>query len=96
MAAEVRVLPVDFQPMVGMLDMVAFKKNMVGAEADEWVEAVRSKLEDIGVITLRDVVRCALMMNRRLRNAGHSILHQTTLNLMLNEVCDMVFGPIEE
>ena len=92
MAAEIDVLPVNFQPMVGMLEMVAFKKKILGAEGEQWVEAVRSKLEDIGVVTLRDVVRCALMINRRLRNAGHSVLHQTTLNLMLNEVCDMVVG----
>ena len=92
MAAEIDGLPVDFQPMVGMLEMVAFKKKILGAEGEQWVEAVHSMLEDIGVVTLRDVVRCALMINRRLRNAGHSVLHETTLNLMLNAVCDMVVG----
>jgi hypothetical protein len=31
-----------------------------------------------------------------LLNADHSVMHQTTLNMMLREVCDMLFGPEEE
>jgi hypothetical protein len=96
MAGQVDVLPVGFEPMVGMLEMVAAKKKMLGAEGDAWVEAVRSKFEDIGVVTLRDFVRHVLALNRRLHNAGHSMLHQTTLSLMLREVGDMMFGPEEE
>ncbi len=93
---QVNVLPEDFQPMVGMLEMVAFKKKMLGAEGDAWVEAVRSKFENIGVVTLRDFVRDVLAINRRLHNAGNSMLHQTTLSMMLREVCDMIFGPDAE
>jgi hypothetical protein len=93
---QVNVLPEDFQPMVGMLEMVAFKKKMLGAEGDAWVEAVRSKFENIGVVTLRDFVRDVLVINRRLHNAGNSMLHQTTVSMMLREVCDMIFGPDAE
>jgi hypothetical protein len=89
-------LLVGFQPMVGMLEMVAFKKNMVGPPGDAWVEAMRLKLADIGVVSLRDFVRKVLKVNRKLRDSGHSMLHQTTLNMMLREVCDMLFGPDEE
>jgi hypothetical protein len=96
MVVHVDVLLVGFQLMVGMLEMVAFKKKMVDAAGDAWVEAVRSKFADIGVVTLRDFVRDILVINRRLHNAGHIMLHQTTLNLMLKEVSDMVFGPDEE
>ena len=96
MAVHIHVLPVGFQPMVGMLEMVAFKKKMLDAAGDAWVEAVRSKFADIGVVTLHDFIRNVLMINRQLHNAGHNMLHQTTLNLMLKEVSDMVFGPDEE
>ena len=90
MAEQDLVLPEGFQPMIGMLEMVAFKKTMLGAEGDAWVQAVRSNLEDVGVVTLQDFVRHVLHLNKRLRNAGHGELHQATLNLMLSEVCDMV------
>jgi hypothetical protein len=53
MAAQDHVLPEGFQPMVGMLEMVAFKNKMLGAEGDAWVLAVRSNLEDVGVVTLQ-------------------------------------------
>jgi hypothetical protein len=96
MVAPNNVIPAGFRPMVGMLGMVAFKKNVIGPVADAWVEAVRSKFADVGVESLRDFVRCVLMINRRLRNADHSVVHQTTLNMMLREVCDMLFGPEEE
>ena len=89
-------MPVGFHPMVGMLEMVAFKKEMVGTVADAWVEAVRSKFANVGVLSLRDFVQYVLMINRMLRNADHSVMHQTTLNMMLREVCDMLFGPEEE
>ena len=83
----------DFRPLVVMLEMVAAKKGKVGGAADSWVEEVQVKLEDVGVLELRDVVRYVLVLNRRLANNGHRQLHQTTLNLMLREVCDMLVWP---
>jgi hypothetical protein len=91
MAAQDNAIPVAFQPMIGMLEMVAFKKMMTGPAADAWVEAVRSKFADIGVLSLRDFVRNILKINRMLRDADHVVMHQTTLNMMLREVCDMLF-----
>ena len=82
--------------MVGMLEMVAFKKEMIGPTGGAWVEVIRSKLADVGVLSLRDFVCDVLRINRKLRNAGHSVLHQTTLNMMLREVFEMLFGPDEE
>ncbi len=96
MVAQGNVMPVGFQPMVGMLEMVAFKKKMAGPVLDAWVESVRSKFADVGVLSLRDFVQSMLKINRMLRNADHSVMHQTTLNMMLREVCDMVFGIEEE
>jgi hypothetical protein len=89
-------IPVRFNPMVGMLEMVAFKKGMIGAVADSWVEAVRLKLADVGVLTLRDFVRYVLRINRMLRSEDHRIMHQATLNMMLAEVCEMLFDSEEE
>ena len=83
----------DFRPLVAMLEMVASKKGEVEGAADSWVEEVRGKLEDVGVRELRDVVQHALFLNRRLANNGHRQLHQTTLNLMLREVCEMLVWP---
>jgi hypothetical protein len=92
MAARENALPIGLQPLIGMLEMVAFKKNMVGPVLEAWVEAVRSKFADVGVLGLRDFVQDVLGINRRLHDAGHSMLHHTTLNMMLREVCDMLFG----
>jgi hypothetical protein len=92
MAARENALPIGLHPLVGMLEMVAFKKNMVGPMLEAWVEAVRSKFADVGVLSLRDFVQDVLGINRKLHDAGHSVLHRTTLNMMLREVCDMLFG----
>ena len=60
------------------------------------MEAVLSKFADIGVSSIRDFVRDVLTINRKLHHAGHTTLHQTTLNMMLKEICEMMFGPGEE
>jgi hypothetical protein len=93
MAVQENGLPMGFQPMVGMLEMVAFKKKMVGPVGDSWVEAVRSKFADIGVLNLRDFVSGVLSVNRDLHRAGHVMLHDTTIKMMLKEICEMLFGP---
>jgi hypothetical protein len=82
MAVQENGLPMGFQPMVGMLEMVAFKKKMVGPVGDSWVKAVRSKLADIGVLNLRDFVSGVLNINRDLHQAGHIVLHETTIKMM--------------
>ena len=82
----------EFQALVGMLEMVAFKRRKVGKQADTWVEEVRAKFEDVGMTELRDFVHHVLVLNRRLANNGHQELNQSTLNLMLREVGDMMFG----
>ena len=79
MAAQENGLPVGFQPMVGMLEMVAFKKKMIGPVGDAWVEAVRSKFADVGVLNLSDFMCGVLDINRDLHRAGHSMLHETTI-----------------
>jgi hypothetical protein len=69
--------------VVVMLEKVAFKKKIVGPAGDAWVEAVRSKFADVGVLSLRGFVQNVLKINRELHDAGHSMLHHTTLKIML-------------
>jgi hypothetical protein len=80
--------------LVGMLEMVAVRKGLIGTEGEEWVEAVRAKFEDVGVHTLRDFVGTALTINGTLVRSGHRPMNHTTLNMMLLEGCDMGFGPL--
>jgi hypothetical protein len=84
--------PLPYMPVIVMLDRVAVKKNILGPPGEAWAEAVRSKFQDIGVMTLRGFVRNAPRINRMLYDAGHSQLHHTTLNMMLKETCDIWFG----
>ena len=89
------VLPEGPIPLVMMLEMVAFKRRMVGVEAEVWVESVRAKLAQVGITSLRDFVGYMLDINRRLRNAGQQQLLQSTLAMMSREVVEMLWGPEE-
>jgi hypothetical protein len=60
MAAQGNALSVGLQPVVVMLEKVAFKKKMFGPAGDAWVEAVRSKFADVGVLSLRGFVQNVL------------------------------------
>ena len=88
-------LVVVVRPLVVLLDVVAQKRGMSRDANDAWVGAVAAKLEDIGVRTLRDFVRSAVVVNQRLKRRGHRELHETTLLLLLEEICLMVMGPEE-
>ena len=89
------VLPAGPLPLVMMLEMVAFKHQMVGIEAEVWVELVRAKLAQVRINSLRDFLRYMLVINRRLHNAGHKQLHPLTLSMMSREVVEMLCGPEE-
>ena len=86
---------VDDLALVLMLQMVAMKKGKDGKVAATWVEEVRAKFEDVGVSNIREFIHYALVLQRRLAYAGHRMLHQTTLNMMLREVSNMYFAPDE-
>ena len=80
-------------PLVVMLDVVAQRRGMNRGDNDAWVEAVRAKLADVGVETLRQFVMSVLVLNKKLRARHHRELHETTLNQLLAEVCKMLMGP---
>jgi hypothetical protein len=86
-------LPEGFQPLVGMLEIVAF--GMIGRDGDVWAEFIYATLADVGVKTLHDFVSLVLVVNRKLADHGHDNLCQTTLNMMLIEVCHMLIWLVE-
>ena len=88
-------LIVSVRPLVVLLDVVAQKRRMSRDANNAWVGAVAAKLEDIGVSTLRDFVRYSVVVNKRLKARGHREWHETTLMILLEEVCLMVMGPEE-
>ena len=80
-------------PLEMMLQMVAFKLGMVGADGDVWADVTLNNFFDIGVETLRDLVKSVFTVNLKLAQSGHDELDQETLDMMLSEVCDIMWGP---
>ena len=83
-------------PLLGMLEMVAFKRGLRGIGANVWVQVVFANLGDVGVHTLREFTASVLTINNKLGDSGHRHLEAKTLNLMITEVCEMIFGPERE
>jgi len=83
-------------PLWGMLEMVAFKRGLRDIRADMWIQGMYGKLGDIGIHTLREFLESLLTINERLVENGHRQVEAQTLNLMIAEVCDMMFGPVLE
>ena len=57
-----------------------------------WVQVVFANLGDVGIHTLREFTASVLTINAKLGNSSHRHLEVKTLNLMIAEVCDMMFG----
>ena len=90
------VLMVEVRPLVVMLDVVAQRRGMNRSENDAWIEAIRVKLADVGVVSVRAFVMNVVVLNKKLKACGHRELHERTLNQLLAEACEMVMGPEEE
>ena len=84
--------PAAGQTLVSVLGTVAYKARKTPTEAEAWVEAVRAKLEDIGIESVRDFVTEVLVINHRLKIGGHRQLHHTTKKMMWDEICEILFG----
>lgn len=93
---EADVMMNGFDPLHGMLEMVAFKRVGICPEADLWVETVRANFSDIGVDSVRDFLVSVLEINTKLSAAGLPKLANATLTMMLKEVCEMIAGPDEK
>jgi hypothetical protein len=83
-------------PLLGMLEMVAFKRGLRGMGAEMWVQVIYANLGDVGIHMLRKFMLSVLTVNDKLEDSGHKRLEAHTLNLMVAEVGDMMFGPEEE
>jgi hypothetical protein len=79
-----------------LLEMVADKRGLKGVASNVWVGAVKNKMRSIEVETVRDFVSSVMLVNRRLYRAHHSQMNEDTLTAMLEEACDMMWGPTEE
>jgi len=76
-----------------LLEVVASNLGKTGDSADSWVAAVLWKLKDINVVKVQDFIRMVLNLNRVLSQNGHQRMHESTLNAMLSEACEMFFEP---
>jgi hypothetical protein len=94
-AEQPEELAPDTRPLVVVLDVVAQKRRMSRAANDAWVETVRAKLEDVGVVTVWDFLLNVVMLNKKLKDRSHRELHVTMLKMMLAEVVEVVMGPEE-
>ena len=79
--------------MIVMLRAVAGRKGLLDNAAESWVDAVFDKFGDVGVKMLRDFVTDVVELNKRLLTLGHTRMHKTTLNMMLEETASMLQWP---
>jgi hypothetical protein len=82
-----------FIPLVGMLEMVAFKRGLRGKHAEIWCRVMYQGLDNVGIHTLRDFQVSILSLNEKLLANGWKRVEPEVLQLMVAEVGDMMFGP---
>jgi hypothetical protein len=83
------------RPLTGVLEMVAWKCGMCGADGDAWAEGMADKLSDVEVDTTREFVEAVLGLNERLVAVGHAEVGRATLEMMLLEVGESMIWPGE-
>jgi hypothetical protein len=82
--------------LYAMVEMMADRTGQTDDVGAAWVRVIWEKLRDIGVETVRDYVSSVLSVNRRLVAYGHGPLYKKTLTALLEEACEMMFGPLDE
>jgi hypothetical protein len=70
----------------------AERRGFVGVSRDGWIAAVTENLEDVGIESVVDFIRMVLGVNNRLGDRGHQRMHESTVKLMMEEACDIMFG----
>ncbi len=83
------------RPLTGVLEMVAWKCGMCGADGDAWAEGMADKLSDVEVDTTREFVEAVLGLNERLVAVGHAEVGRATLEMMLLEAGESMIWPGE-
>ena len=79
-----------------VVTMVALCRGVVSLDVDNWVNAVSTNLETVGVYTMRDIVESGSNINVLLARARLPRLHGTTIQEILHEVCLMIQWPGDE
>ena len=92
---EIEINPLEMVPgpLCAMLEMVAFKRGLQGNHGDIWCRVIFASFEDVRIHSLRVFSTSILTLNERLRAHGWKALHPDTLEMMIAEVSDMMFGP---
>ena len=75
-----------------LVEAAAKTFGYTGVAGKGWIVAVVDKLRDMGVDTWTDFIRTVLVTNKQLEVGGHRRLHQKTMEVLLKEACDLVFG----
>jgi hypothetical protein len=73
--------------------LVADKQGKTGVVLVDWVEAVLSKINAVGITTLRELVEGILTLNERLGRARRPKFHNRTVQALLMEAVDLVYWP---
>ncbi len=88
-AIDAYEIPVPSQ-MDMFLQNVATRRGISARNAESWVTAVKSKLKDIHVTTVRGTMENIFALNRALQKQTHTQFHHKTLNAMAREGVDII------
>ena len=77
-----------------MLETVAATRDESSGAQATWVTAVESKMNLVGMVSLKDYVRSVMVVQEKLARGQRKQMHVTTLQQMFDESCDMLFGPV--
>jgi hypothetical protein len=65
-----------------------------GSESGKWVRGILRRLNDVGVFSIQDLLRSVVRLNSLLAETTHGAISPTTLDMLINEACDMIYGTV--
>jgi hypothetical protein len=69
---------------------VAYKKELEGIPGRLWVMEVVDKLNKMGVVYLKDLIKHSVNLNEMLTVARHPQFHTGTVTIMMDKLAEMV------
>jgi hypothetical protein len=75
-----------------VVDDVAIRQGMLGAPLKGWGDAAEKKLIEVGITTVRDLIKKGVMLNRMLTLGGHCLFHHTMLLMLMESLAKMLLG----
>ena len=94
--AEVEVVTMTRVGIKVIVTIVADKRGLEASAREGWIAGVTENLEEVGVGSAVDLIRNVLALNKRLQDRGRPWLHGTTLRLLMEVACGIMFGPMSE